>query len=573
MKLRVLTVVLGITATAPIAAFAQARPANIVVIVADDMGYADVGFHGGKEIPTPNLDALAATGVRFTDAYVSGPYCSPTRAGLLTGKYPQRFGHEFNIGMIEAHRDVGLPLEEVTLADRLKAAGYRTALIGKWHLGMASRFFPTRRGFDEFFGFLPGAHSYTAPQPNVNPIYDGEERVPRIPYLTDTLADRAAEFIARNASRPFFLYLAFNAVHTPLQAPEKYLARFPNITNLSRRRYAAMLSAMDDGIGKTIAALRSANLEDNTLVVFFSDNGGPIVEESWNGSNNAPLRGSKAQTWEGGIRVPFIMRWKGRLPAGKTYSQPVIQLDVHTTALAAAGIPIHKDWQLDGVDLLPFVSGRSSAAPHDALFWRLGGIMAVRKGPWKLVQSYPGGGRDDPSALTLSGAQLFNLRDDIGETSDVAAKHPQRVKELSDTWRSWANRLTAPKWSPPQRARAEVRRCESGEKPAGLTGYVGTWQGGSPGAVSFSWTQRADSGGTFKFARDSSVVPTRTQFASPDSAVIDVTQLVNTPASGTADTKVRIVAHVCGSEMTGRLLLSRPNDIPQSVTFDAARSP
>jgi len=332
------------------------RAPNIVVIVVDDLGYGDLGAYGGTDIPTPNIDALAAGGIRFTDAYVTGPYCSPTRAGLLTGRYPQRFGHEFNIGVTPAHRDVGLPLDQTTMADRLKAAGYRTALIGKWHLGAAPPFFPTRRGFDEFFGFLTGAHSYVGPTAQINPIYDGSEIVRAIPYLTDTLASRAVEFIHRNRSQPFFLYLAFNAPHVPLQATEKYRARVSQIADPERRTYAAMLSALDDGIGRTLEALRAEQLEGETLIFFFSDNGGPLGDD-WNGASNRPLRGDKSTTWEGGIRVPFVIRWKGRLPAGRTEARPIIQLDVLPTVLAAAGVAGPPDGHLDGV------SCRSSPAP------------------------------------------------------------------------------------------------------------------------------------------------------------------------------------------------------------------
>ena len=336
---------------------AQTKPPNIVVIVGDDMGYADIGVHGAKDIPTPNIDALAASGIRFTDGYVSGPYCGPTRAGLMTGRYPQRFGQEFNIGMVAAHTDVGLPLSERTMADHLKAAGYRTALIGKWHLGHASRFFPTERGFDEFFGFLAGAHSYLGVGAEGNPIYDGNERATSITYLTDTLTERAVEFITRNKARPFFLYLAFNAVHTPMQATDKYLARFTQIPNELRRTYAAMMSAMDDGIGKTLAALRQQGLEENTLIFFFSDNGGPITQGGPNGSSNGSLRGQKATTWEGGIRVPFIISWKGRIPAGKVDPRPVIQLDVLPTALAAAGVTVATRVEIRWRELAPLPNG------------------------------------------------------------------------------------------------------------------------------------------------------------------------------------------------------------------------
>ena len=266
----------------------------------------------------------------------------------MTGRYPQRFGHEFNLG-------VG-PVDSATACRyQSGSAAQVTALFGKWHLGSADRFHPMSRGFDEFFGFLGGQHSYLQPMANgPDPLLDGRTPVQETPYLTDALVDRATDFITRNASRPFFLYLAFNAVHTPMHATDKYLARF-HIADEQRRTYAAMLSAMDDGIGKTIAALRAANLEGNTLIFFFSDNGGPTMAGTTiNGSRNTPLRGSKRQTWEGGIRVPFIIRWKGHLPEGKTDARPIIQLDVLPTVMMAAGVTPQRDWQLDGVNLLRF---------------------------------------------------------------------------------------------------------------------------------------------------------------------------------------------------------------------------
>jgi arylsulfatase A-like enzyme len=434
---------------------AQARRPNIVVIVADDMGYADVGMHGSKDIPTPNIDALAKSGVRFTDAYVSGPYCSPTRAGLLTGRYPQRFGHEFNILMIEAHRDAGLPLSETTLADRLKAAGYRTAVIGKWHLGAAPQFHPLRRGFDEFFGFLAAGHSYLNPGADTNPLLDGNTVVRETRYLTDEFSDRAVSFISRQKSKPFFLYLAFNAVHVPMQATDKYLRRFQQIADTTRRTYAAMLSAMDDGIGRTLEALRARGLEENTLIFFFSDNGGPTTVGGINGSSNKPLRGSKRTTWEGGIRVPFVVSWKGRVAANTTYSQPIIQLDIAPTALAAAGVAADPKANFDGVNLLPFLTSPPTAVPHATLYWRLGAMMAIRKGDWKLVKmpDQPDEGR--PEELSdLTGAQLYNLKTDIAEQSDVAAVHPEKVRELENEWRGWNRQLSKPAWPSPVRLRS-----------------------------------------------------------------------------------------------------------------------
>ena len=428
-------------------ATAQGRAPNIVVIVADDLGYADLGVHGAKDIPTPHLDALAAGSTRFTDAYVSGPFCSPTRAGLMTGKYPQRFGYEFNlVGQFAA--TFGLPVEERTMADRLKAAGYRTALFGKWHLGSAPGFHPLERGFDEFFGFLGGQHNYMGATPGDSiSLIEGHASVHEKAYLTDALADRAVDFVKRQRARPFFLYLAFNAVHLPMHATDKYLARFSHIADTQRRTYAAMLSAMDDGVGKTMAALRAERLEENTLIFFFSDNGGPTIYGGINGSSNAPLRGSKRQTWEGGIRVPFFIRWKGRLPEGRVDSRPIIQLDVLPTALAAARVTPEADWKFDGVNLLPFLTNRLTDIPHDALYWRLGAMVALRQGDWKLVSMHDGPPREEPSPLgDVSQAELYNLKNDIGETRNLAAQNPEKVKEMAGVWLAWSARMAKPRF-------------------------------------------------------------------------------------------------------------------------------
>jgi arylsulfatase A-like enzyme len=427
----------------------QTQRPNILLIVSDDLGYADIGVYGSRDIPTPNIDRIARDGIRFTNAYVSGPYCSPTRAGLMTGRYPQRFGHEFNL---EGSTDYGLPLSETTMAARLKAAGYRTALFGKWHLGSADRFHPMRRGFDEFYGFLGGQHSYMDVAANTpNPLLDGLKPASSVTYLTDVLGDRAVGFIRQHASEPFFLYLAFNAGHIPMEAPEKYLARFPNIANAQRRTYAAMVSAMDDAIGRTLAAVRDQNLEENTLVIFLNDNGGPTMPTTTvNGSSNGPLRGSKRQTWEGGIRVAFAVSWKGRLAGGLVDDRPIIQLDVLPTALAAAGVAANAS-EFDGVNLLPFLTGTAAGAPHDTLYWRLGGMMAIRQANWKLVKTREGPFVDvDPSVLRdLSGAGLYNLSEDIGEVRNRAAEHPDKVKELGDLWQQWNRQLAKPLWAPP----------------------------------------------------------------------------------------------------------------------------
>jgi arylsulfatase A-like enzyme len=418
-----------------------AEKPNIIVIVGDDMGYADVGVHGCRDIPTPHLDALANSGVRFSNGYVSGPYCSPTRAGLLTGRYQTRFGHEFNPGGAGGG-EKGLPTSEKTLADRLKAAGYATALVGKWHLGNAPAQRPLERGFDEFFGFLGGAHSYFPGEGAA--IYRGEEVVEEKEYLTDAFAREAVDYIDRHQDEPFFLYLAFNAVHTPMHADDARLEKFSAISDKKRRTYAAMMSAMDDAVGKVMKALRDKDLAENTLVFFFSDNGGPtMMGTTTNGSVNLPLRGSKRTTLEGGVRVPFFVSWPGRVPAGKVYEEPVIQLDVFPTAMKAAGAEVPADAKLEGVDLLPYVNGENAETPHDALYWRFGQQMAIRKGDWKLV-AYDPVVDGDRGKATLK--KLYNLAEDIGEEHDLATSEPEKVKELQAAWDKWDQSNVPPKW-------------------------------------------------------------------------------------------------------------------------------
>jgi arylsulfatase A-like enzyme len=440
-----------------------------VILLADDLGYADVGFQGCRDIPTPNIDALAAGGVRCTSGYVSGPYCSPTRAGLLTGRYQQRFGHEFNPGPRgepggDRTDSIGLPLTEKTLADRLKAAGYATGMFGKWHLGAAPKFHPQQRGFEEYFGFLGGAHIYRPGMPNVvfpgaqnapaggaqarapAPIYRGTQVVEEPEYLTDAFAREAIAFIDKHQAQPFFLYLPFNAVHTPMHATDKRLEKFAAISDPMRRTYCAMTLALDEAIGKVVDKLRSAKLEENTLVFFCSDNGGPTVPRAaLNASRNTPLRGSKVSTLEGGIRVPFVVSWKGTLPAGKVYDQPVIQLDMLPTALAAAGVEAQADWKLDGVNLTPYFKGEHAKPPHDALYWRLGEQRAIRQGDWKLVKySHEFAAEESPEPL--SPLRLYNLSRDIGETTDLASAQPDKAKQLDSLWTQWSQSLMEPLW-------------------------------------------------------------------------------------------------------------------------------
>lgn len=412
-------------------AAADDRP-NIVVIVADDLGYGDLGYLGGKDIPTPNVDKLASEGVRFTSGYVSGPYCSPTRAGLVTGKYQQRFGHEFNLGQGPNAPEIGLSVKETTIANRLKRNGYTTGLVGKWHLGNGEKFRPQQRGYDEFFGFLGGAHPYFT-QDGQAPIFRGNEEIKESEYLTDAFTREAVSFIDRHKEKPFFLQLTYNAVHTPMHAKPDHKTKFASISDETRRNYAGMLSSLDEGVGNVIDALQSAGVREKTLIAFISDNGGPPV----NGSSNGRLRGQKATTWEGGVRVPFILNWPGQLKASEYY-QPVIQLDLLPTILAATGKPVAAEEKLDGVDLLPFVKGEATGEPHESLYWRFGQQMAIRHGDWKLVKA---NGIDKPA--------LYNLKDDTGEQNDKSASEPEVVAKLQKTWDAWNATLVEPAWRQP----------------------------------------------------------------------------------------------------------------------------
>jgi arylsulfatase A-like enzyme len=419
---------------------------NIILIVADDLGYGELGCQGNKEIPTPNIDSIAHNGVRFTQGYVSAPLCSPSRAGLMTGRYQQRFGHEFNPGKpTNPSEDFGLPLSETMLPARLKELGYKTGMVGKWHLGIKPEFHPQKRGFDEFFGFLGAAHAYVRSDAGADPILRGTEPVSESEYLTDAFAREAEAFIERHHEETFFLYLPFNAVHMPLQSIQKYLDRFPQIKDEKRKTFAAMASAMDDAVGRVLAKVCAHKLEEKTLLFFISDNGGPTLTTT---SSNVPLRGYKAQVLEGGIRTPFMLQWPGRVPAGKIYDHPVSSLDIHPTALVAAGGAVPPDRKLDGVDLAPFLTGMSPAKPHETLCWRMGEKCAIRHGDWKLVKEQ---GEKEWS--------LFNLADDVGEKENLAKKRPAKVKELKGLYDKWEKQLQQPKWTRQDNRRTGAKKA------------------------------------------------------------------------------------------------------------------
>lgn len=405
----------------------SARP-NVVIFFADDLGWGELGCQGNPQIPTPNIDAIARDGVRFTNGYVAATYCSPSRAGLLTGRYPTRFGHEFN----SVANRTGLRLDQVTIADRLRALGYATACVGKWHLGGGIEYRPTRRGFDEFYGTLANTPFYH-PTNFVDSRISDDVRPVADPafYTTDAYAERAVDWIERSKNRPWFLYLPFNAQHAPLQAPKKYLDRFSGITDEKRRIFAAMLSSMDDAVGRVMGKVRALGQEENTIVFFIADNGGPTQSTT---SGNGPLRGFKMTTFEGGPRVPFVAQWKGRWPAGKVYGFPVINLDVLPTVVAAAGGKAESARSVDGVDLTPFVTGANPARPHQTLYWRYGPQWAVRHGDLKLVVSRGGSGKPE----------LYDLSKDVGESKDLAAAQPAKVRELQALWDKWSAEQAEP---------------------------------------------------------------------------------------------------------------------------------
>ena len=411
---------------------AQGRP-NILVILADDMGYADCGVQGCKDIPTPNIDALAAGGVRFRNAYTTGCVCSPTRAGLISGRYQQRFGFDANAEGKSAPTDKGpraLDIKQVTFAQRMKALGYVTGIVGKWHIGSDEGYRPTDRGFDEFYGFFPYGIAAHSSDGGPVPIYRGTNVVETPKNHMESFGAEALAFIDRHQKEPFFLYVPFSAVHGPYVGPAPWISKFDTLVPENRRKYAADVSQMDDVIGRLMTRLRERGLEENTLVFFFGDNGGP-----GGAAGNGPLSGTKWTLWEGGIRVPFVASWKGRIPAGRVLDQPIIQLDVVTTAIAAGGGTADPAWKLDGANLLPLLEGKSDAAPHDALYWRFGIQYAVRQGDWKLVKPHI---NDAP--------HLFNLVADIGEKNDFAAQEPERVKQLQALWDSWNAQNEPPRW-------------------------------------------------------------------------------------------------------------------------------
>ncbi|MEM1226615.1 MAG: sulfatase-like hydrolase/transferase [Planctomycetota bacterium] len=414
--------------------FACAGPPNVVLIVADDLGYGDVGFNGCQDIPTPHLDQLAQRGVVFTAGYASHPYCSPSRAGLLTGRYQQRFGHECNPSPDLHTSDSavkGLPLTEVTLADTLQVAGYVTGAIGKWHLGDHQVYWPTRRGFKDWFGFSGGGLSYWGDLGQRDPalgLHRGTIPVAgdSVRYLTETFSTEAVKFIQRYEHEQFFLYLAYNAPHAPDQVTDDYLQQVNHIQEGGRAVYGAMVAAMDQGIGRVVDQLRESEILDNTLVIFLSDNGGRREHAS-----NVPLRGHKGMLFEGGIRVPFLMTWPDQIAAGQDTDAPISALDIFPTVMAAVGMdPASRD-DLNGINLLPGLNRAEEFGQERTLFWRYAVGQsdfgyAVRNGDWKLIDSQ-----------YKSRQLLFNLKTDPGEKRDLSMESQDTVRRLADLLEEW----------------------------------------------------------------------------------------------------------------------------------------
>ncbi len=422
------------------------RPPNIVLLFSDDLGYGDTSLYGSQKIPTPNIDALGKQGVRFSNAYVTAASCSPSRAGLMSGRYQQRFGFEFNTagGAITHRLHRGLDPSVVTMTDVLKQAGYVTGMFGKWHLGTQPQFHPQARGFDVFYGFLAGAHSFfpsKAPQPFHSTIMRDKSPLIEPEYLTDAIARETVNFIGVNQDKPFFAYVPFNAVHTPIEATKKYQDRFPDETDQTRRDYYAMTSALDDAVGSIVAAIDKHGLSENTLVIFVNDNGGPIYTGV---QSNGALKLGKLFLFEGGIRVPMVIKLPGKFEPGTVYDHPTSALDLFPTICAAAGIKVPSGIKLDGVDLTPFVNGQFTGIPHEALFWSNGPNIAVRQGNWKLVKSY-------------DNTWLFDLAGDIGESKNLADSNPEIVERLEKAYQKWRSGMSKPAWpSKPNRRKVEV---------------------------------------------------------------------------------------------------------------------
>tara|TARA_R110002049_G_scaffold171426_1_gene337928 strand:+ start:7277 stop:8632 length:1356 start_codon:yes stop_codon:yes gene_type:complete len=402
----------------------QTKQPNVIVILVDDAGYIDFGFMGSEDLPTPNIDKLATSGVKFTDAHVSATVCAPSRAGLITGKYQQRFGFEAN-----GTGGIGLSDDVVTIADVFKNNGYNTYALGKWHLGEDMSDHPNQRGFNEFYGFIAGSRSYF---PIENPtkeqmLQHNGERVIFEGYMTDVLGDQSVKYIEESGDKPFFMYLAYNAVHTPMHAKKEDLEKFKDHP---RKELAAMTWSLDENVGKFLKKLDELGKRENTLIYFLSDNGGAHNNQSKEG----PLKGWKGNKFEGGHRVPFVVSWPGALKGEKTFDGLTSSLDIFTTSLAAANIKKPENLLLDGADLLPYLKGEKKGNPHEQLFWRKLDKSAARIGDYKVV------------SLDNYGSVMYNLKSDLGETKDLSKSDSKKFKEIMTNFDTWKSQLINPLW-------------------------------------------------------------------------------------------------------------------------------
>jgi arylsulfatase A-like enzyme len=421
---------------------------NLIVIMTDDMGYADVGFNGCKDIPTPNIDSIAYNGAHIVNGYVSFPVCGPSRAGFITGRYQDRFGFTTNPTIDPTNDIAGLPLDEKTIAEVLHEEGYKSAIVGKWHLGTHPNFHPLHRGFDYFYGFLSGGHNYFMNQLTIENLENVKSKWAwyrtklrenhktlefedyKTDYLTDELSEAALRFIDKQAEndQAFFLFLSYNAPHTPMHATQKYLSRFTDIQDKKRKTYAAMVSAVDDGVGNVLRTLKDNGIEENTLIVFLSDNGGAHN----NASQNTPLRGIKGSVYEGGFRVPFAMQWKGVIPANTRYEESVSSLDIMASIVNILDIKTNPKKPLDGVNIIPYLTGKKKGVPHEYLFWRKWeqNAMAAINADYKLLK-----------VKKNAETEFYNLKNDVSEKENIKGSSSKKVQEIQKEWDKWDAQL------------------------------------------------------------------------------------------------------------------------------------
>lgn len=427
---------------------------NVLVIMADDLGYQDLGFQGSTHIRTPHLDRLAAMGMRFTDGHTAASVCSPSRAGFMTGRYQQRFGHEANV----PPRPFGMDVNERTMGQAFQDLGYRTAIIGKWHLGDEEAQYPTNRGFDEFYGMREGSRSFWFnPKKDLKPnnmhaVEHNGKQVRFEGHFTDVLGQKAIEFIQADPNQPFFLFLSFNAPHSPLESKKEDMQALGTKDN-----YAGLVYGLDRNVGDVLAALEQTGKLDNTLIWFLSDNGGTAAQAS-----NRPLAGKKGTKFEGGHRVPFLLYWKNRVPAGETYNELVSAMDIMPTSIRAAGGSLEQERPLDGVDIMPYILGKKEGVPHQQLYWRKLECAAMRDGDWKLIRV---------KGLPLA---LYNVREDIGEQNNLARQMPEKVSQMAKMIANWERDKTKPLWKEGAkwvRLRYQYHKSwfETGKAPQGKT--------------------------------------------------------------------------------------------------------